>query len=76
MTTTTKPAGATALDDVCCKHAAGRPVLTDEHLRAIHRALKSASWEEERFFRERREVMRGLDAYFGADVAHLKASAR
>ncbi len=49
-----------------------RPPFTDEHLRAIHRTLRTLPWQENRYYEERREVTALLDKYFGAELEHLQ----
>jgi hypothetical protein len=47
------------------------PPFTDEHYRAIHHALFTLPWQENRYYEERREVIAMLGKYFGAELEHL-----
>lgn len=50
-------------------------MFTIKELMAIHRDLRSAPWQPEAFYNERREVVRKLDDFFnrlGAGDAHLQ----
>jgi hypothetical protein len=48
-----------------------RPAFAIQHLRAIHREIFRMANQPERFYVERREVLRMLEAFFGDDLSHL-----
>ncbi len=52
------------------------PPFTDEHYRAIHRALFTLPWQEDRYYEERREVVAMLDRYFGTKLEHLAVNGK
>ena len=52
------------------------PAFTTQELKAIHRELVNLGWNAEVFYKERKDVVKKLDVYFGGDTNHVKKLTR